>query len=132
MSPTLFITCLEDIFRRLNWEEKGIKVYGEYLNNLKFADDLALFANNLKTLQEMLTELQEQNIKSGLKMNIDKTKITINNHIQDIRKIKLNDEEIEGTNNFICLGQMIGINRNIEPETDRRISQGWRQFGKLK
>jgi hypothetical protein len=131
MSPILFITCLEDIFRRLDWEGKGIKICGEYLNNLKFADDIVLFANNLETLQTMMEELQKESIKSGLNINIDKTKIMTNKHTEDDRKIQLNNQEIEKINNFVYLGQMIETNRNIETEINRRISQGWRQFGKL-
>ena len=93
MSPLLFITCLGDIFRRLNWEKKGIKICGEYLNNLKFADDIVLFADNLETLQEMMEELQTESIKTGLKINIDKTKIMINDHIKNNTKIMLNNKE---------------------------------------
>lgn len=69
--------------------------------------------------------------KSRSIINIDKTKIMINDHIKDNRKIKLDNKEIEETKNFVYLSQMIGTNRNIESEINRRISQGWRQFGKL-
>ncbi|CAF2142901.1 unnamed protein product [Rotaria magnacalcarata] len=131
MSPMLFVTCLEDIFRRLNWEEKGIKICGEHLSNLKFADDIILFANDLDALQQMMEELQNESEKAGLKINIDKTKIMINDHAKDNTKITLNNREIEKINSFVYLGQTIGTSRNMEPEINRRIAQGWRQFGKL-
>ena len=60
MSPILYITSLEDMFRRLNWEKKGIKICGKYLNNLKFADDIVLFTNNLETLQNMVEALHSE------------------------------------------------------------------------
>ena len=42
ISPKLFASTLESIFRRLNWENKGLKIDGEYLNHLHFADDIFL------------------------------------------------------------------------------------------
>ena len=30
------------LFRRLNWENKGVKIDGEFLSNLRFADDIFL------------------------------------------------------------------------------------------
>ena len=40
ISPKLFPATLESIFRRLNWENKGVKIDGEFLSNLRFADDM--------------------------------------------------------------------------------------------
>ena len=39
ISPKLFTATLENIFRRLNWENKGVKIDGEFL---RFADDIFL------------------------------------------------------------------------------------------
>ena len=39
ISPKLFDAVLEDIFRRLNWENRGVKINGNRLNHLRFADD---------------------------------------------------------------------------------------------
>ena len=44
ISPKLFTASLESIFRRLNWENKGVKIDGEFLSNLRFADDIFLYA----------------------------------------------------------------------------------------
>ena len=40
ISPKLFTATLESIFRRLNWENKGVKIDVEFLYNLRFADDI--------------------------------------------------------------------------------------------
>ena len=42
ISPKLFTATLESIFRRFNWENKGVKIDGEFLSNLRFADDIFL------------------------------------------------------------------------------------------
>ena len=40
ISPKLFTATLESIFRRLNWENKGVEIDGEFLSNLHFANDI--------------------------------------------------------------------------------------------
>ena len=40
ISPKLFTATQDSIFRRLNWENKGVKIGGEFLTNLHFADDI--------------------------------------------------------------------------------------------
>ena len=40
ISPKLFMTTLESILRMLNWENKGVKIDGEFLSHLRFADDI--------------------------------------------------------------------------------------------
>ena len=82
-SPKLFTACLEMIFRNLDWENKGIRIDGEYLSNLRFADDIALFAENLHDLQKMLDELNEESKKVGLYMNFSKTNVMRNKLIKD-------------------------------------------------
>ncbi len=42
ISPKLSTATLEIIFRRLNWENKGVKIDGEFLSNVRFADDIFL------------------------------------------------------------------------------------------
>ena len=42
ISPKLITATLESIFRWLNWENKGVKIDGEFLSNLRFADDIFL------------------------------------------------------------------------------------------
>ena len=69
ISPKLFTATLESIFRRLNWENKGVKIDGEFLTNLRFADKL-LCTETPQELQQMLLELPDESRRMGLKMNI--------------------------------------------------------------
>ena len=41
ISPKLVTATLESIFRRLNRENKGLKIDGEFLTNFRFADDIS-------------------------------------------------------------------------------------------
>jgi Reverse transcriptase (RNA-dependent DNA polymerase). len=55
ISPKLFTSLLENIFQELYWESKyDIKLNGFRLTNLRFADDMVLFARNAQDLQTMI------------------------------------------------------------------------------
>ena len=77
ISPKLFTAPLESIFRRLNWENKGVKIDGEFLSNLRFADDIFLCTERRQELQHMLQELSDERSRMGLKMNIANTKVMV-------------------------------------------------------
>lgn len=79
VSPDLFSLVLEEIFRNLNQIHPSIKLNGKHLNNLRFPDDIVLFAQSQVDLQHMTTSLQEENIKTGLKLNFTKTKVLTHN-----------------------------------------------------
>ena len=77
ISPKLFTATLESIFRRLNWENKGLKLDGEFLSNLRFADAIFLCTETPQEVQQMLQELSDESRRMGLKMNITKTKVMV-------------------------------------------------------
>ena len=77
ISPKLFTATLESIFRRLNWENKGVKIDGEFLSNLRFADDIFLCTETQQEIQHMLQELSDESRQMSLKMNITTTKVMV-------------------------------------------------------
>ena len=70
-SPKLFTACLAEVMRDINWFG-GIWITGEFLNHLRFADDLILLAENVEQLQNMLRELSYKGSKIGLKIERSK------------------------------------------------------------
>ena len=52
----------------------GIKIAGENINNLRYADDTTLMAESEEELKSLLKE-REESEKAGLKLNIQKTRI---------------------------------------------------------
>ena len=52
LSSNLFNCVLEEIFRKMDWEGKGIKIGGEYLNNLRFADNIILISTDKATYKK--------------------------------------------------------------------------------
>ena len=54
--------------------QAGIKIAGRNINNLRYADDTTLMAEN-EELKGLLMKVKEESEKVGLKLNIQKTKI---------------------------------------------------------
>ena len=55
--------------------QAGIKIAGRNINNLRYADDTTLMADSREELKSLLMNVKEQGEKTGLKFNIQKTKI---------------------------------------------------------
>ena len=55
--------------------QAGIKIAGRNINNLRYADDSTLMAENKEELKSLLMKLKEESENVGLKLNILKTKI---------------------------------------------------------
>ena len=56
--------------------QAGIKITGRNINNLRYADDSTLMAESEEELKSLLMKVREESEKVGLKLNIQKTKIT--------------------------------------------------------
>ena len=56
--------------------EKDIKIAGRNINHLRYADDTSLMAESKKELKSLMMKEKEESEKAGLKLNIQKTKIT--------------------------------------------------------
>jgi hypothetical protein len=130
MSPKLFTLALEDVFRELNWRDKGINVNGECLNNLRFADDIVLFSTNEAEMVTMLGELNAASAKIGLKMNHSKTKILSNTG--STTPVIVDGKVVERVQSYVYLGNSVRLDKdNHEAEVERRRRLGWAAFGKL-
>ena len=58
-----------------------MKIDGEFLCNLRFADDIFLCTETPQELQQMLQELSDESRRMGHKMNIAKTKVMVLDNI---------------------------------------------------
>ena len=76
LSPCLFNLYAEYIMRNTGLEEAqaGIKIAGTNINNLRYADDTTLMAENEEELKSLLMKVKESE-KVDLQLNIQKTKI---------------------------------------------------------
>ena len=60
---------------RVDESQAGIKVAGRNINNLRYADNTFLMAENEEELKSLLMKVKDESEKVGLKLNIQKTKI---------------------------------------------------------
>ena len=67
----------------LGWmkQQAGIKIAGRNINNLRYADDTTLMTESKEELKSFLMEVKEESEKAGLKLNIQKNKITTSDPI---------------------------------------------------
>ena len=72
LTPWLFNLHAEYIMQnaRLDEAQAGIKTAGRNINNLRYADDTTLMAENKEELNSFLMKVKEESEKVGLKLNI--------------------------------------------------------------
>lgn len=131
LSPKLFTSALQKVFKNLesSWTTKGIDVGGIRLTNLRFADDIVLFADTSAELEIMLKDLSAASLEIGLKMNRSKTKV-MTNSTQDM--ITVDGELIEYVDEYIYLGQIVSFQDRQGKEVERRIQNAWKSFWSMK
>ena len=61
---------------RLHEAQAGIKIAGRNINNFRYTDDTTLMAESEEELKSLLMKVNGESEKVGLKLNIQKTKIT--------------------------------------------------------
>lgn len=126
LSPKLFIAVLEDIFKNINWNNKGIWIFNNKLTHLRFADDIVLFSKSATDLELLLQRLNSESKKIGLNMNASKTKIMSNSQK---KIIQVEGKIIEYENEYVYLGKLVSFDSNSnENEIDRRTSTAWKKY----
>ena len=89
--------------------QAGIKTAGRKINNLRYADDTTLMAENEEELKSLLMKVKEESEKVGLKLNIQKTKIMASGPIISWEE---DGETVETVAEFIFLGFKISAPRD--------------------
>jgi len=88
----------------LDEAQAGIKIAGRNINNLRFADDTTLMAENEEELKCLLMKVKKESEKVGLKLNIQKTKIMASG---PITSWEIDRETVEIVTEFILGGSKI-------------------------
>ena len=81
--------------------QAGIKIAGRNINYLRYANDTTLMAESEEEVKSLLMKGKEESEKVGLKLNIQKTKITPSG---PITLLQIDGETVEMVANFIFLG----------------------------
>ena len=86
---------------RLDESQVGIKTARRNTNDLRYADDTTLMAENEEDLKSLLMRMKKENEKADSKFSIQKTKIMTSNLISSCQK---ESEKVEVETDFILLG----------------------------
>ena len=90
----------------MQWKGRGININGEYISHLRFADDIAIMAETLQELQQMLNDLADSSVRIGLRMNFDKTKVMFNEHVLP-EPVAVHGAVLEVVQKYVYLGQAL-------------------------
>ena len=117
---------MQCIFSKLNWTSEGIPINNERLTHLRFTDDIVIFAETPKKLENMIAQLNTESKHVGLHMNLSKTKIMTNGKRG---KIMLDGVELEYVEQYVYLSKQVSFakTRN-EDEVNRRITCSWSKY----
>ena len=100
--------------------QAGIKIAGRNINNLRYADDTTLMAEN-EELKSLLMKVKEESKNVGLKLNIQKMKIMASG---PITSWQIDGETVETVSDFILGGSKITANGDCSHEIKRCLLLG--------
>ena len=98
--------------------QAGIKTAGRNINDLRYADDTTLVAENKEELKSLVMKVREESKKVGLKLNIQKTKIMASG---PITSWQIDGETVETVSDFILEGSKITADGDCSHEIKRRF-----------
>ena len=101
--------------------QSGIKIAERNINNLRYADDTTLMAENKEELKGLLMKVKEESEKEGLKLNIQKTKIMASS---PITSWQIDGETVETVTDFILGGSKITADGDCGHEIKRHLLLG--------
>ena len=96
--------------------QTGIKIAGRNINNLRYADDATFMAESEEELKSLLMNVKEESEKSGLKLNIQKTKIMASG---PITSWQIDGETVT---DFIYLGSKISADGDCSHEIKNTLT----------
>ena len=131
LSPTIFLFILDWIMK-IAAVNTGItwKVF-QQLEDLDFADDICLLSDIQTKMQTKIDKLNNIAAKTGLKININKTKYLTVNEKRN-KSFAVNNQDIEKVDKFTYLGSVISEKGGTEEDINARIGKAQNSFSILK
>ena len=133
MSHDLFHIYSEMILRNLE-NYPGVKINGENINNIRYADDTVLLADSEENLQRLLDITIEKSEEMGLTLNVKKTECMVISKKKAIAascNLQSRGQQIILVEKFKYLGYMITSDGKGITEIKKRIATAKDAFQKL-
>ena len=106
---------------RLDEAQAGIKTARRNINNLRYTDDTTLMAEDKEELKNLLMKVKEESEKTGLNLNIQKTKIMVSG---PNTSWQIDGKAMETVTHFIFLGSNITADGDCSHEIKRCSLEG--------
>ena len=148
ISGLLFLAVMEVCFRTLQnrWKILNKRRKGQYigfviddcsdvLTNLRFADDVMLFAHSARDLGNMMTDFKTEAAKYGLQLHMGKTKALAIARQLLPPTIVVDSVEVEvlgPERSEKYLGRALNLHAFHRFELDSRVRNAWAAFSKFK
>ena len=97
------------------------RLWGEIMNNLRYADDTTFMAETEEELKSLLMRAKEESEKAGLKVSIQKIKTIASS---PITSWQIDGETMEILTDFIFLGSKITADDDFSHEMKRCLLPG--------
>ena len=132
MSGFLFLIVIDWVMRRtVENNRNGIRwKLTTTLEDLDFADDLALLSSRWSPAQDKLNRLSQFGGKVGLKINIDKTKVLRYNPGR-LDPLMIRERNVEDIESFVYLGAKVDKEGGAAGDIRARIGKARAAFNKL-
>ena len=101
------------------------------LEDLDFADDIALLSSKFNDLREKTGRLAEEAARVGLKLNAKKGKTLRNEHAYNKESIVVNGREVEDVEEFPYLGARVDKEGGDSKDIMIRLQKARRAFQRL-
>ncbi|EYC41553.1 hypothetical protein Y032_0564g3526 [Ancylostoma ceylanicum] len=124
VSPKLFTATLEDVMRRLEWDNMGVRVDGRLLHHLRFADDIVLITPSISQAERMLADFDDACGKIGLQLNLTKTMFMRNEWVPNA-PFSFNGTKISECSSHVYLGREVNMMNDLAPKLCRRKRAAW-------
>ena len=132
MSGLLFLLVIDWVMRKTTEGERtGIRWnFTTMLEDLDFADDIALLSSAMNHLQQKTAKLEDNAAKVGLKMNSKKCQVMkVNSKSKE--KLNVKGNNVEEVDSFIYLGASVTKDGGGTADIKRRIALASAQFKRL-
>ncbi|PFX23506.1 Retrovirus-related Pol polyprotein from type-2 retrotransposable element R2DM [Stylophora pistillata] len=133
MAPFLFLLAMDWIMKETTREQRNGIQWNllEQLEDLEFADDIALVSSNNQQMQDKTARLTANSIKLGLHPNVSKTKVMKVNCTNN-RPVKVRDTILEEVTSFVYLGSVVSIDGGSDEDIKVRINKARVAFNMLR
>ena len=98
---------------RLDEAQARIKISRRNINYLRYSDDTTLMAESKEELKSLLMKVKEESETAGLKLNIQKTKITASG---PITSWQTDEETMQTVIDFVFLGSKVTLDDDCSHE----------------